>query len=136
MEKIQTESISYKIYIIKLVRCPLTCSGGTKYCHIKSILDITVDKWKSWTNSIEENTICIEKIVNSAFIGDILSCSLDEKILSYATELNPIKTNEQTGLTDLNFQYPLDFISLTDKNFFQEEPVLTRVEATERAKPW
>ena len=64
----------------ELIKCSLTCSGGNKLYHAKSILDMNANKWKSWTNSIENNAICINRMVNSTFIGDILSSSPDEKI--------------------------------------------------------
>ena len=131
--------LNEKETIGKLVKCSVRYSGGAKEYHVKSILDINFNKWNSWTNSIENKPICIERMVNSTFIGDILSSSPDEKKLSYAKELKPIKTEKQTGLTDLNFQNSLESISLNDTNSFQssyaEEPLLTRVQATDRAKP-
>ena len=122
--------------INELIKCSLTCSGGNNVYHTKSILDINVNKWKNWTSSIENNAICIKKMVNSTFIGDILSNSLDEDIRSYAEKLNPNKTEKQTGLNDLKFQNSHNFISQIDTKFFQEEPVLTRVQATDCVKPW
>ena len=131
--RIQSISLQDMESINGLIKCSLTCSGGSKYYHVKSILDMNANKWKRWTDFVENNTICIERMVNSTFIGDILSSSPDEKISYYSKELNPIKTDKQTGLTDLNFQNSHNFISLIDTKFYQEDPVLTRVEAT--AKP-
>ena len=124
----------------KLVGCNLTCAGGSKEYHAKTILDINVNKWKNWTNSIEKNITCIDGMVNSVFIGDILSASTSQKIRSYADVLKPIKTERQDDLEDINFQKspristPLGINALYpgDK---EEDIVITRVQATELAKP-
>ena len=76
----------------ELKNCKIKWKGGDKKYHSRTFIDINVNNWQKWTNSIPLNIICLDRMVEYVPLFDILSNSHDEEIRSYAEVLNT--TNE------------------------------------------
>ena len=112
----------------KLQDCTLTWGGGNKRYHSGNFFDINVNTWNKWVYSIEEKVVCLDWMMNSMSIFDILQKAPIENISIYAQQFSSITNMKQVGLAELKF---MDSINLAEK---QENNVLTRVEASKRAK--
>ena len=112
----------------KLQDCTLTWGGGNKLYHSGKFFDINVNTWNKWVYSIEENVVCLDWMMNSMSIFDILQKAPNENINIYAEQFSCITNMKQVSLAELKF---MDVINLAEK---QENNVLTRVEASKRAQ--